>query len=152
MVMAFTMGQKPKSRKQILKFLENSCIVLSVRLPPFFADARGLISPLSRATGFFTLYLYVSQENVDTVVKSLWLALCIILPADFIRFRWPRFERMYERVLGFLMRESEKVSPSMSITVDISNSKYQKSINGVVWYILGVNFVLSFYPRDVATV
>jgi len=33
------------------------------------------------------------------------------------------------------MRESEK-----------------KTVNGVVWYILGVNFVLSVYPRDVATV
>jgi len=32
------------------------------------------------------------------------------------------------------------------------NIKYQNSINGVVWYILGVNFALSFYPRDVATV
>ena len=28
----------------------------------------------------------------------------------------------------------------------------QNSINGVVWYILGVNFALSFYPQDVATV
>jgi len=28
----------------------------------------------------------------------------------------------------------------------------KSSINGVVWYILGVNFALSFYPQDVATV
>lgn len=28
----------------------------------------------------------------------------------------------------------------------------QKSVNGVVWYILGVNFALSCYPQDVATV
>ncbi|KXN80610.1 CTP-dependent diacylglycerol kinase 1 [Leucoagaricus sp. SymC.cos] len=42
---------------------------------------------------------------------------------------------MYERFLGFLMHESEK-----------------NSTNGVVWYILGVNFTLQFYPRDVATV
>lgn len=28
----------------------------------------------------------------------------------------------------------------------------KNSVNGVVWYILGVNFVLSLYPQDVATV
>ncbi|KAJ7279370.1 hypothetical protein C8J57DRAFT_1569994 [Mycena rebaudengoi] len=44
-------------------------------------------------------------------------------------------ERVHERVLGFLMRESEK-----------------HSTNGTLWYILGVNFALTFYPIDVATV
>jgi diacylglycerol kinase (CTP) len=90
---------------------------------------------LHSSIGFLTLYLYVSEANVDSIVKALWLALCVILPADLLRFRSSRFERTYERVLGSFMRESEK-----------------NSINGVVWYILGVNFVLSFYPQDVATV
>ena len=45
-------------------------------------------------------------------MKSLWLALCVIVPADLLRFQSPRFERTYERVLGFLMRESEKVMPN----------------------------------------
>ena len=40
----------------------------------------------------------------------------------------------------------------MLVIIDIPNSKHQNSINGVVWYILGVNIALSLYPRDVATV
>jgi diacylglycerol kinase (CTP) len=89
-------------------------------------------------------------------VKSLWLALCVIVPADLLRFQSPRFERTYERVLGFLMRESEKVlshrTASPNPSPKLLKFIFQNSTNGVVWYILGVNFVLSFYPRDVATV
>jgi diacylglycerol kinase (CTP) len=33
----------------------------------------------------------------------------IIVPADMLRLNYPPFERTYEKVLGFLMRESEKV-------------------------------------------
>jgi diacylglycerol kinase (CTP) len=29
---------------------------------------------------------------------------------------------------------------------------FQKAINGVIWYLVGVIFVLKFYPRDVAVV
>jgi diacylglycerol kinase (CTP) len=36
-------------------------------------------------------------------------AMLIIVPADILRLRYPSFERSYERVVGFLMRESEKV-------------------------------------------
>ncbi|KAL1743635.1 hypothetical protein HDZ31DRAFT_83261 [Schizophyllum fasciatum] len=85
--------------------------------------------------GFFTIYLYVSQGTPVAVVRALWGALCIILPLDFVRFRYPKFERLYERVVGFLMRDCER-----------------DQINGVVWYILGVNFALTAYPLDVATV
>ncbi|KAH9474900.1 CTP-dependent diacylglycerol kinase 1 [Psilocybe cubensis] len=90
---------------------------------------------LHSSIGFFTLYLYVSEGDVRTIVMVLWMALAIIVPADLLRFNSRRFARTYEKVLGFLMRESEK-----------------NSINGVVYYILGVNFVLSLYPQDVATV
>lgn len=61
------------------------------------------------ALGFFTLYLYVSEGDVSRIVFVLWSSLCIIVPADILRLRWPAFERLYERMLGFLMRESEKV-------------------------------------------
>jgi len=98
------------------------------------------------------LYLYVSDSNVDIVVKSLWLALCVIVPADLLRFRSPSFARTYEHMLGFLMRESEKVRHPHVYLCPPSFTFFQTSINGVVWYILGVNFVLSFYPQDVATV
>ncbi|KAG7095525.1 hypothetical protein E1B28_006263 [Marasmius oreades] len=90
---------------------------------------------LHSSIGFFTIYLYISQGNPNTVVYVLWSALLVIAPIDFIRLRFPRFERLYERCVGFLMRESEK-----------------KTTNGVIWYILGVNFALTFYPLDVATV
>ncbi|KAG5644854.1 hypothetical protein DXG03_007584 [Asterophora parasitica] len=90
---------------------------------------------LHSSIGFFTLYLYLSNGSVHRVVVVLWSALAVIVPADILRLRWPAFARVYERLLGFLMRESER-----------------KSTNGVIWYILGVNFALTFYPQDVATV
>ncbi|KAF5343593.1 hypothetical protein D9756_011596 [Leucocoprinus leucothites] len=90
---------------------------------------------LHSSIGFFTLYLYITESSVAEIVLVLWSSLCIIVPADILRLRSPAFERLYERVLGFLMRESEK-----------------HSTNGVIWYILGVNFALQFYPRDVATI
>jgi diacylglycerol kinase (CTP) len=90
---------------------------------------------LHSSIGFLTLYLYASERSVSNTVLVLWSTLAIIVPADIIRLRYPAFERLYERVVGFLMRESEK-----------------KTSNGVIWYILGVNFALTFYPPDVATV
>ncbi len=33
----------------------------------------------------------------------------VIVPADVLRLNYPPFERAYEKVVGFLMRESEKV-------------------------------------------
>ncbi|KAG6837142.1 hypothetical protein H0H93_014047 [Arthromyces matolae] len=90
---------------------------------------------LHSSIGFGTLYLYMGSGNVKTVIIILWTALAVIVPADVLRLRSPAFERIYERYLGFLMRESEK-----------------KTTNGVIWYILGVNFVLTFYPLDVAMV
>ncbi|KAF5356566.1 hypothetical protein D9758_008212 [Tetrapyrgos nigripes] len=90
---------------------------------------------LHSSIGFFTIYLYLSQGSPRNVVIVLWSSLCIIVPADILRLRSPRFERFYESVLGFLMRESEK-----------------HTTNGVIWYILGVNFALTFLPLDIATV
>jgi diacylglycerol kinase (CTP) len=55
------------------------------------------------------VYLYISEGDVKIIVLVLWTALAVIVPADILRLRYPRFERIYERFLGFLMRESEKV-------------------------------------------
>ena len=61
--------------------------------------------------GFLTLYLYYSNRSPKPVLISLGTALVtVIAPADIIRLHSPRFERIYERCLGFLMRESEKVN------------------------------------------
>ncbi|KAJ7715087.1 hypothetical protein DFH07DRAFT_762847 [Mycena maculata] len=86
--------------------------------------------------GFVTLGLYLTPSmSPRTVTLVLWGALAIIGPTDFIRLRYPAVERVYERALGFLMRESER-----------------HGTNGTLWYMLGVNFALTFYPIDVATV
>ncbi|KAK7028495.1 hypothetical protein R3P38DRAFT_3190096 [Favolaschia claudopus] len=86
--------------------------------------------------GFLTLGLYLTPSMSPRVVTIvLWALLAIIAPTDFVRLRVPAVERVYERWLGFLMRESEKTGT-----------------NGTLWYILGVNFALTFYPIDVATV
>ena len=71
--------------------------------------------PLSVAThltavaGFLTLYLYLSHGSPRPVIVTLSSALAVIVPADVLRLNNTTFERVYERCLGFLMRESEKV-------------------------------------------
>lgn len=90
---------------------------------------------LHSSIGFLTLYLYYSHGSPHAVVVVLTLALAIVIPADVLRLNHSGFERVYERCLGALMRESEK-----------------KSSNGVIWYMLGAIFVLYFYPLDVAVV
>jgi len=90
---------------------------------------------LHSSIGFLTLFLYLSHTSPRPVTRVLWAALAVIVPADVLRLRSPRFARVYERALGFLMRESEK-----------------RATNGVIWYILGVNFALSVYPLDIAVV
>ncbi|KAJ2975893.1 hypothetical protein NUW54_g11658 [Trametes sanguinea] len=85
--------------------------------------------------GFLTLYLYASNGDPRKVVVALSVALAFIVPCDILRFRSARFEWLFERCVGFLMRESEK-----------------KTTNGVIWYIIGVIFVLSVLPLDIATV
>ncbi|KAJ7127856.1 hypothetical protein C8R44DRAFT_100021 [Mycena epipterygia] len=86
--------------------------------------------------GFITLGLYLTPRIAPRAVTVvLWSALAVIAPTDFVRLRSPAVERVYEQALGFLMRESER-----------------HGTNGTLWYILGVNFALTFYPIDVATV
>ncbi|KAL6297952.1 hypothetical protein BKA93DRAFT_745105 [Sparassis latifolia] len=90
---------------------------------------------LHSSIGFLTLYLYSSGKSPRIVVYALGLALPVIILGDVLRLRSPRFEAGYERFLGFLMRESEK-----------------RTTNGVIWYIIGVMFVLCVYPLDIAVV
>jgi hypothetical protein len=49
------------------------------------------------------------------------MALAVIVPADFLRFTSPNFERLYERCVGFLMREKEKVGFSPFLYPDTSS-------------------------------
>jgi diacylglycerol kinase (CTP) len=62
-------------------------------------------------------------------------ALVPVATADYLRFTFPSFNRIYVRVLGALMRETEF-----------------DAWNGVIWYMLGVWIILTFFPKDVGIV
>lgn len=67
--------------------------------------------PLSLFLGLLVSYLYLCDADLSLVTFTLWAALCVIVPADVLRLNYPPFAHIYERMLGFLMRESEKVRP-----------------------------------------
>lgn len=66
-----------------------------------------------RDVGFFTLYLWLAHGSARQVVVVLGAALAVIAPTDILRLNSPGFARIYERFLGFLMRESEKVRAAL---------------------------------------
>ncbi|KAF9516098.1 hypothetical protein BS47DRAFT_1258689, partial [Hydnum rufescens UP504] len=91
---------------------------------------------LHGSPGVVTVVLYLLRPaSLKIIILTLTGALMVVASADFIRLRNAPFERLYERVLRAFMRDSEKTR-----------------INGVVWYLIGVIFVLTLYPRDVAVV
>ena len=98
------------------------------------------------------MYLYISHGSPRPVVIMLGTALAIIVPADVLRLNHQGFERIYEKALGFLMRESEKVRAVLSLSPHAALTAMQKATNGVIWYIIGVIWVLALYPLDVAVV
>ncbi|KAG8845285.1 hypothetical protein FRB96_002574 [Tulasnella sp. 330] len=68
---------------------------------------------LHSSIGVGVVYLYSTRpDNVKPVVYALSASLAVIIPADIIRLRYPAFEKVYEKVLGILMRESERDSPN----------------------------------------
>jgi len=90
---------------------------------------------LHSSIGFLTLALYMYDYPSRPVVQGLLGTFVFVALNEVIRFRSSRFERLYEIAVGFLMRESEK-----------------GQINGVVWYLVGVIFVLIAFPLDIAVV
>lgn len=66
------------------------------------------ITPL--LLGFIVLYMYLNDFNLSSVVRTMSTFLVIVVTADVIRLNYRPFEIFYESVLGFLMREAEKVS------------------------------------------
>ncbi|UTT88980.1 hypothetical protein NDA17_001352 [Ustilago hordei] len=85
--------------------------------------------------GFMVLHLYLSGTDLNVIVRNLSYFLGVVVTADVIRLNNDHFEQIYEKVLGFLMRESEK-----------------DKVNGVVWYLVGVISSLHFFPEDIACV
>ncbi|EJD02061.1 uncharacterized protein FOMMEDRAFT_124258 [Fomitiporia mediterranea MF3/22] len=90
---------------------------------------------LHSSIGFFVIPLYANHVSPSSVAVALSAFCTFTVSVDFVRLRSKSFAKMYEKVLGFLMRESEK-----------------EKINGVIWYLLGCIFVLTFYPDDLAVV
>ena len=83
--------------------------------------------------GFFTLHLYTRGVQAATIHPWLIGAFIPIASVDFLRHRSTSFNRLYVRMLGAFMRESEV------------NDRY----NGVIWYLLGAWTALRFFPKDV---
>lgn len=106
--------------------------------------------------GFLVLPLYFSRPEIAPIVSALAAGLAFVTAADVLRLNIAPFARLYEQLLGAFMRESEKVGSSCISaerhTYRMSYFHIQKKINGVIWYLVGVIFVLQFYPRDVAVV
>nr|BBE10599.1 diacylglycerol kinase [Rhodotorula toruloides] len=90
-------------------------------------------SPELTLTKFYLLYLWLSHPNVPTLLRYLAYATAVIATADVLRFRFAWFERAYEGLLGYFMRESER-----------------HAVNGTIYYLVGVLWCLSLYPRDIA--
>lgn len=82
--------------------------------------------------GFFVVWLYSTGTQVSSVPPYLMTALVPIATTDLLRHRFASLNRLYVRLLGALMRESEYAG-----------------YNGVIWYLLGAWTVLYFFPKDV---
>lgn len=87
---------------------------------------------LHLSIGFLTMDLYARGLSTHSIHPWLLSALIPIASVDYIRHVFPSINKIYIKVVGALMRESE---------VD--------GWNGVIWYLLGTWIVLRFYPPDV---
>ncbi|SCU90006.1 LADA_0F01200g1_1 [Lachancea dasiensis] len=90
---------------------------------------------LHSSIGFVTLYLYTTGADYRKVKLPLIVAFGIIFFLDIVRLRWPFFNKLYCRCVGALMRKREI-----------------HAYNGVLWYLLGLIFAFSFFPKDVALI
>lgn len=84
--------------------------------------------------GFLTLWLYYAGAQPTQIHPVLLSLLIPIFTVDVIRFRWPAFNRLYIRILGPFMRESEA----------------HDRFNGVIMYLAGVWATMRFCRKDVA--
>ncbi|UKZ51476.1 hypothetical protein TrVGV298_005236 [Trichoderma virens] len=85
--------------------------------------------------GFFVVWLYSSGTQTSAVPPYLMAALVPITTVDWLRHRYASFNRLYVKVLGALMRESEYAG-----------------WNGVIFYLLGAWITLYFFPKDVGVI
>ncbi|CAO3627882.1 unnamed protein product [Cunninghamella echinulata] len=85
--------------------------------------------------GFLVMYLFFNGYDTAVIYPPLTVYLFIVLTAEFLRFRYNKFNVLYCKILGPLMRKTE------------INSRY----NGVVYYLAGCIIVLYIFPRDIAS-
>ncbi|PHH70940.1 hypothetical protein CDD83_5313 [Cordyceps sp. RAO-2017] len=90
---------------------------------------------LHLSIGFFVVWLYATGTRTSSVPPYLMAALIPIATTDWLRHRYESVNRLYVRLLGALMRESE-----------------YSGWNGVIFYLLGAWIVLYFLPKDVGVV
>ncbi|CEP62305.1 diacylglycerol kinase LALA0_S05e02586g [Lachancea lanzarotensis] len=90
---------------------------------------------LHSSIGFITLYLYTTGLDYRKVRNPLVVAFLSIFTLDLIRLRWTAFNKLYCKFVGALMRKREI-----------------HTYNGVLWYLLGLIFAFSFFPKDVALI
>ncbi|BGP16222.1 Diacylglycerol kinase [Rhodosporidiobolus nylandii] len=88
---------------------------------------------LHSSISLLVLLLWVKHVSVPSILRTLGWATLVIGGADLARFQSRRVERVYEGLVGWFMRESER-----------------HAVNGTIYYLVGVLICLSFYPRDIA--
>ena len=88
------------------------------------------------STGSLGLFLFINSEMSQTVWASIIMGIALAgFAADFIRNRIPAFNSLVIKLMGPLMRRSER-----------------EGVSGLPFYALGVSLSLFFYPRDIAIV
>ncbi len=88
------------------------------------------------STGSLGLFLFINSEMSQTVWASIIMGIAVAgFSADFIRNRIPAFNSLVIKLMGPLMRRSER-----------------EGVSGLPFYALGVSLSLFFYSRDIAIV
>jgi diacylglycerol kinase (CTP) len=88
------------------------------------------------STGSVGLFIFYTSGQSQTFWASLILAVALVgFTVDFIRSRIPAFNKLVIKLMGPLMRRSEK-----------------DGVSGLPFYALGVSLSLFFYSRDIAIV
>lgn len=103
------------SRWEIPRKILHGSIGTSVCFRVTGSTHTELRPPVRGYVGFVTLGLYfLRPPRMDHIIIPLCGTLAVVASADAIRFKSVAFERLYEKLLGPLMRESEKVGEPLT--------------------------------------
>lgn len=92
---------------------------------------------LHGSIALLTIILYTHGVQLSQVTPVLLYMLVPIASLELLRFFVPPFNRAYIAVVGPLMREKEK---------------HNQSVNGVIWYLVGLITVFTLFSKDVCFV